>query len=74
MRIYFQHKSIDNILKRVSNDNGYTFISHYDAINKYLAEKSGKYIDDLMETNSPHPTEEGYKVMWQAMQEKLELK
>ena len=70
----FSAQSIDNVLKRISKENGYTFISHFDAINKYLANNPKVAYEDLMETRSPHPTAAGYKVMWQEMMEKLELK
>ena len=70
----FSAQSIDNVLKRISKEKGYTFISHFDAINEYLVNNPNVAYEDLMETQSPHPTKAGYKVMWQEMMEKLELK
>lgn len=70
----FAPESINNVLKRISDENGYVFISHFDALNAYLAQHPDKSYEDLMETRSPHPTSAGYAVMWEAIQEKLQLK
>lgn len=70
----FSPDSINNLLKRISSENGYLFVSHYDALNAYLAQHPDKSYEDLMETDSPHPTSAGYAVMWEAIQEKLQLK
>ncbi|MCM3756184.1 S-layer homology domain-containing protein [Sporosarcina aquimarina] len=70
----FSPDSINNLLKRISSESGYMFVSHYDALNAYLAQHPDKSYEELMETDSPHPTSAGYAVMWQAIQEKFQLK
>ncbi|REB08607.1 hypothetical protein DVB69_05590 [Sporosarcina sp. BI001-red] len=69
----FSPESINNLLKRISSENGYVFVSHYDALNAYLAQHPDNSYEDLMELDSPHPTSTGYAVMWNAIQEKLLL-
>ncbi len=70
----FSPKDIDIVLKKISKEKGYPFISHYDAIHDYLANHKEYAFEDLMEPNSPHPIEAGYEVMWQKMKEKLSFK
>lgn len=67
----FGPRDIDIVLKKISKENGYPLISHYDAINDYLLTHKEYTFEDLMEPNSPHPIEAGYEVMWQKMKEKL---
>ena len=69
----FSPKDIDAVLKKISKEKGYPFISHFDGMNDYLAEHTDVSYEDLMQTNSPHPIEAGYEVMWQRIKEGLEL-
>lgn len=70
----FSPESINHVLKRISSENNYTFVSHYDAVNAYLKANPETNYTDLMVADSPHPTSAGYSVMWEAIQEKLQLK
>lgn len=70
----FAPESINNVLKRISLEKGYLFISHFDGMNAYLAEHPEVSYSDLMETNSPHPTSRGYAVMWDTIRQALQLK
>ncbi len=70
----FSPESINNLLKRISSENGYVFVSHYDAVNEFLEQHPDTTYEDLMETRSPHPTSAGYEVMWKAIESKLQLK
>lgn len=72
-KYHFSPESIDNVLKRISHEKGYVFVSHYDGINTFLSTHSHKTYRDVMETNSPHPTTEGYQVMWETLQQQLQL-
>ncbi|MFJ7933269.1 S-layer homology domain-containing protein [Sporosarcina sp. NPDC096371] len=69
----FSPKDIDAVLKKISKEKGYPFISHFDGMNDYLAEHGDVTYEDLMQTNSPHPIEAGYEVMWQRIKAGLEL-
>lgn len=70
----FSPESINNLLKRISSEQGYLFVSHYDALNDYLAQHPETSYEQLMETMSPHPTSAGYEVMWEAIRSKLQLR
>ncbi|GEM_PF-6624786 len=69
----FSPESINNVLKRISLEKGYLFISHLDAMNAYLAAHPDVSYADLMETDSPHPTSRGYAVMWETIRQALQL-
>ncbi len=69
----FSPREIDGVLKKISKENGYSFISHFDGINDYLAENGDVTYEDLMQITSPHPIEAGYEVMWQTIKKGLEL-
>ncbi|MDW0111505.1 S-layer homology domain-containing protein [Sporosarcina aquimarina] len=70
----FSPESINNLLKRISSERGYLFVSHYDALNDYLAQHPEISYEQLMEKTSPHPTSAGYEVMWEAIRSKLQLR
>ncbi|WP_373761266.1 SGNH/GDSL hydrolase family protein [Jeotgalibaca porci] len=70
---YFSPEDIDSVLKEVSEDKGYNFISHFDGINNYLQENPDAEYSDLMQTEGAHPIELGYKVMWNTIKTELEL-
>ena len=69
----FEAKDIDTVLKRISDENDYNFISQYDAINNYLEENEEVEYEDLMETVGAHPTDKGYEVMWKEIRKKFDL-
>ncbi|GKV69237.1 hypothetical protein NCCP2716_17350 [Sporosarcina sp. NCCP-2716] len=69
----FAPESINNVLKRISLEKGYLFISQFDGMNTYLAEHPDVSYSDLMETDSPHPTSRGYAVMWETIRQALKL-
>ncbi len=69
----FAPEGINNVLKRISLENGYIFISHYDAMTAYLEEHPDTAYADLMETDTPHPTTRGYAVMWDTIRTSLQL-
>lgn len=70
---YFAPEDIDDVLKRVTKENDYTFISHFDGINKHLEENPDVEYDNLMQTDGAHPIELGYKVMWNTIKAELGL-
>ncbi|WJY26293.1 S-layer homology domain-containing protein [Sporosarcina trichiuri] len=69
----FSPAGINNVLKRISLEEGYLFISHYDAMTAYLKSHPDTAYGDLMETTSPHPTTKGYEVMWDTIRTALQL-
>lgn len=67
----FTMEQADAVLKEISEERGYTFISQYDAIQQKLAE--GVPYESLMQTEAANPVAGGYEVMWEEMRSGLGL-
>lgn len=67
----FSMKEIDEVLKKISEEKGYLFISHFDAFQEQFAE--GAPYKSLMQTSGANPVDKGYDLMWKTMQEELDL-
>lgn len=68
----FTMKEIDGVLKKISKEEGYVFISQFDAFQEQLA--NGVEYESLMQTATSNPQNGGYELIWQTMQEELSLK
>lgn len=66
-------EDINEILSKISKKEKYTFISHFDGMNKYLENNSDVQYTDLMQNYGAYPSEKGYKVMWDTIKDELEL-
>lgn len=67
----FTMEEIDGVLKKLSEENGYLFVSQFDAFQEQLA--NGVAYESLMQTESSNPQNGGYELIWQTMQEELGL-
>lgn len=67
----FTMKEIDGVLKKISEEKGYTFISQFDAFQEQFA--NGSAYESLMQTATSNPQNGGYELMWQTLQEGLGL-
>lgn len=67
----FTMEEIDGVLKKLSEENGYLFVSQFNAFQEQLA--NGVAYESLMQTISSNPQNGGYELIWQTMQEELGL-
>ena len=67
----FTMEEADAVLKEISEERGYIFVSQYDAIQQKLAE--GVPYESLMQTEAANPVAGGYEAMWEIMQAELGL-
>lgn len=68
----FTMAEIDAVLRKISEEQGYLFISHYEGIQQQIAE--GAAYESLMQTQAANPIAGGYDVMWEEIQRGLGLK
>lgn len=67
----FTMEEIDAVLQKISEEQGYPFISHFDGIQQQIAE--GAAYESLMQTTAANPVAGGYEVMWEEIQKGLGL-
>lgn len=67
----FTMEQADAVLKRISEEEGYQFVSLYDGIQQQLAE--GVPYESLMQTEAANPVAGGYEAMWEEMRRGLGL-
>lgn len=68
----FGAKEINELVKRISEENNYTFISHYEHFNEYVEENDIE-MTDLIHPDGTHPIEKGYHEMWRHIKSELDL-
>lgn len=68
----FTMEEIDGVLKKISKEKGYLFISHFDVFQKQLA--AGTKYESLMQTATSNPQNNGYELIWRTMKKELALK
>lgn len=69
----FTMEQVDEVLKKISEEESYTFISHYDAMQQHLADNESLVYEDLMQTAGANPVDGGYALMWETMRVELGL-
>ena len=69
----FTMAQVDAVLRTVSEEQGYIFLSHYDAIQQHLADNKSIVYEDMMQTAGANPVDEGYAVMWETIRAELGL-
>lgn len=69
----FTMEQVDEVLKKISEEESYTFISHYDAMQQHLADNESLMYEDLMQTAGANPVDGGYALMWETMRVELGL-
>lgn len=67
----FTMAEIDAVLRKISGEKGYLFISHYEGIQQQLLK--GTSYESLMQTAAANPVAGGYDVMWEEIQSGLGL-
>ena len=67
----FTMEEIDGVLKKISEEKGYLFISQFNAFREQLA--NGNDYGSLMQTASANPKDSGYTLIWKTVQEELGL-
>lgn len=67
----FTMKEINEVLKNISEEKGYTFISQFDAFQEQM--ENGVKYESLMQTATSNPQNDGYELIWQTMKQELDL-
>lgn len=69
----FTMAQVDEVLKKISEEKSYTFISHYGGMQQHLADNEGIVYEDLMQAAGANPVDGGYAVMWETIRTELGL-